>query len=185
MNESQEHPVHAAESLPVNEPDRSLPGELAPELLRQQLDEATRKAEENWDLLLRARAEMENLRRRAERDLASAHKFALEKFARDLIPVADSLDLGMQATGGDAPDVALLREGAELTYRLFLGVLEKHGATLVDPEGQRFNPELHQAMAMEPSAGVEPNMVLKVFQKGWLLNERLIRPAMVVVSTSA
>ena len=162
-----------------------LPGESAPELLRRQLEETSRKAEENWDKLLRIQAEMDNLRRRGERDVQNAHKYALEKFVRELLPVADSLELGLLAAAGDSPEIARLREGGELTLKLFLGVLEKFGVSPVNPVGQKFNPELHQAMGMEPSATAEPNTVLKVFQKGWLLNERLIRPAMVVVAQAA
>lgn len=163
----------------------TLPGESAPELLRRQLEEASRKAEENWDKLLRVQAEMDNLRRRNERDLQSAHKYALEKFVRELLPVVDSIELGLLAAGGDSPEMTRLREGGELTLKLFLGVLEKFGVTPVNPIGHKFNPEQHQAMGMEPSAAAEPNTVLKVFQKGWLLNERLIRPAMVVIAQIA
>jgi molecular chaperone GrpE len=159
-----------------------LPGESAPDLLRQQLEQASRRADEHWDKLLRVQAEMDNLRRRAEKDLQQAHKFALEKFARELLPVVDSIELGMLAATGDSAETTRLREGTELTLRLFLGVLEKFGATPVNPLGQKFNPEQHQAVGMEPSAETEPNTVLKVFQKGWLLNERLLRPAMVVIA---
>jgi molecular chaperone GrpE len=178
-------PQEPSAPVEVAEEAGALPGEAAPELLRQQLEEASRKAEENWDKLLRVQAEMDNLRRRAERDLQNAHKFALERFAKELLPVADSLELGLLAANGDSPELARLREGGELTLKMFLGALEKFGIAPVNPIGQKFNPEQHQAMGMEPSAETEPNTVLKVFQKGWLLNERLIRPAMVVVAQAA
>ena len=178
-------PQENATQTEINEEAGVLPGESAPDILRRQLEEASRKAEENWDKLLRVQAEMDNLRRRNERDLQSAHKYALEKFVRELLPVVDSLELGLLAASGDTPEMARLREGGELTLKLFLGVLEKFGVTAVNPIGQKFNPELHQAMGIEPSAAAEPNTVLKVFQKGWLLNERLIRPAMVVIAQTA
>lgn len=150
--------------------------------LAEQLAEATRKAEENWDKFVRTQAELENLKRRAEKDVQNAHKFALEKFARELLTVADSLELGLQAANSDSPDVEKLREGMELTLKQLLSTLEKFNVRVIDPEGEKFNPELHQAMAMQPTDTAEPNTVLKVFQKGYLLNERLLRPAMVVIA---
>jgi molecular chaperone GrpE len=131
---------------------------------------------------MRTQAEMENLRRRSEKELQNAHKYALEKFAKELLLVVDSLELGIQAAAGDSPEVAKLREGSELTLKQFRAVLEKFNIQPVDPLGQKFNPELHQAMAMEPSASAEPNTVVKVFQKGYVLNDRLLRPAMVVIA---
>lgn len=148
----------------------------------QALREAQSQASENWERYLRAQAEMENLRRRVEKDLQNAHKYALEKFAKELLPVLDSLELGIAAAGGDAPELTKLKEGAELTLKQFQSVFEKFAIAAVDPTGEKFNPELHQAMAMEPAQGVEPNTVLRVFQKGYLLNDRLLRPALVVVA---
>jgi molecular chaperone GrpE len=153
-----------------------------------QLENARKEARENWEKLLRTQAEMENLRRRTQKELQDAHKFALEKFTRELLPVLDSLELGIQAASSDAAvgdDVAKLREGAELTLQQFRSVLEKFNIVAVDPLGERFNPELHQAMAMQPSEEADANTVIKVFQKGYLLNERLLRPAMVVVAQAA
>lgn len=152
------------------------------EQLAAQLAETSRKAEENWDKFVRTQAELENLKRRAEKDLQNAHKFALEKFAKELLTVADSLELGLQASNGDSPDVEKLREGMELTLKQLLSTLEKFNVRVIDPEGEKFNPELHQAMAMQPTDTAEPNTVIKVFQKGYLLNERLLRPAMVVIA---
>lgn len=152
------------------------------EQLEQRLAEATKAAELNRDRLMRAQAEIENMRRRAEKDVQHAHKFALERFAKELLSVVDSLELGLQAAATDAPGTGALREGMELTLKQLVGVLERFEIRPVDPFGERFNPEWHQAMAMEPSADVEPNSVVRVFQKGYLLNERLLRPAMVVVS---
>lgn len=150
--------------------------------LARQLAEATRKAEESWDRALRIQAEMDNLRRRTEKDVDAARKFALERFAKELLPVVDSLELGIQASAGDAAEVVKLREGSELTLKQLLAVLEKFNILAIDPQGQKFNPEFHQAMAMDPTAPGEANTVAKVFQKGYTLNDRLLRPAMVVVA---
>jgi len=152
------------------------------EQLGQQLAEASRKAEENWDRFVRAQAELENLKRRADKDLQNAHKFALEKFGKDLLIVVDSLELGLQAATGESNDAQKLREGTELTMKQLLTVLEKFQIRGIDPVGEKFNPELHQAMAMQPTDTAEPNTIVKVFQKGYLLHDRLLRPAMVVVA---
>lgn len=149
------------------------------------LQDAQAKADQHWNQLLLARAETENVRRRAERDVESAHKYALEKFVRELLPVRDSLELGLAATEGEQTDLGKIREGMELTLKVFGNALEKFGVKAVDPKGDRFNPELHQAMAMQETSDVEPNTVLTVYQKGYTLNDRLLRPAMVVVSRAA
>ena len=155
--------------------------ELSHEQLLLTLEDAQAKADQYWNQLLLARAEVENSRRRSERDVESAHKFALEKFVRELLPVKDSLELGL-AAAGEGAEFEKLREGMELTLKMLGAALEKFGVAEVNPKGQRFNPELHQAMAMQESPAAEPNTVLTVYQKGYLLNDRLIRPAMVVVS---
>jgi len=149
------------------------------------LQDAQAKADQHWNQLLLARAETENVRRRAERDVESAHKYALEKFVRELLPVRDSLELGLAATEGEQSDLGKIREGMELTLKVFGNALEKFGVKAVEPKGDRFNPELHQAMAMQETSDVEPNTVLTVYQKGYTLNDRLLRPAMVVVSRAA
>ncbi|MFK5949747.1 MAG: nucleotide exchange factor GrpE [Methylococcales bacterium] len=156
--------------------------EISIEELQKQLKLANQKAEENWDKVVRSQAEMDNLKRRTQKDLENAHKYGLEKFAKELISVIDSLELGIQASTSDAPEVVSLREGSELTIKQFESVFAKFNIEAIDPLGQPFNPELHQAMTMQPSADVEPNTVINVFQKGYILNGRLIRPAMVVVS---
>ncbi|HBA66845.1 MAG TPA: nucleotide exchange factor GrpE [Methylococcaceae bacterium] len=152
------------------------------EELSQKLEEAEQKATENWDKVLRIQAEMENLKRRTQKDLENAHKFALENFAKELLTVVDSLELGLQAAIGDSPEVQKFREGSELTLKQFEAVFSKFNIEVVNPLGQPFDPELHQAMAMQPSADAEPNSVINVFQKGYILNGRLLRPAMVVVA---
>ncbi|SMF96238.1 molecular chaperone GrpE [Methylomagnum ishizawai] len=174
---TEDHAAGAAETLePTPETERPAAAPTGA------LAEATRKAEENWEKFVRAQAEMDNLRRRAEKDVQDARKFAIEKFARELLTVVDSLELGLQAATGDNPEIGKLREGMELTLKQLLAALEKANVRPIDPEGEKFNPELHQAMAMQPSDTAAPNTVIKVFQKGYLLNERLLRPAMVVIA---
>jgi len=134
------------------------------------------------DQSLRMAADLQNVRRRAEQDVEKAHKFALEKFANDLLPVVDSLERGLEMTSPDDEAIKAVRDGMELTLKLFLDTLKRHQLEPVDPHGAPFNPEHHQAMVMEESIHAEPNTVLKVFQKGYLLNGRLLRPAMVVVA---
>lgn len=153
--------------------------------LSQRLEQAQAKAAENWDALLRTRAESENIRRRIERDLENAHKYALERFAQELLPVIDSLHMGVQAA--QSPDVAVdkLREGTELTLKMFEAALAKFQVVAINPVGQPFNPEQHQAVTMVETSDAAPNTVVTVLQKGYTLNERLIRPAMVIVAKSA
>ncbi|HFD91835.1 MAG TPA: nucleotide exchange factor GrpE [Gammaproteobacteria bacterium] len=149
------------------------------------LQDAQAKADEYWNQLLRAKADLENLQRRAQRDLENAHKFALEKFVRELLPVVDSLELGLAAARAENADLSKVVEGMDLTLKMLQGVLEKFGVRVVNPAGEKFDPEHHQAMTTQPSNEVAPNTVLNVYQKGYTLNDRLIRPAMVVVSSSA
>lgn len=140
------------------------------------------KADENWDKAVRATAELENVRRRAERDLENAHKYALEKFLHELIPIKDSLEMGLAAAQTEDADVNKLREGSELILKMLSDALEKFGIEVVDPMGDEFNPEHHQAMSMLESPDHAPNTVVAVMQKGYKLNDRLVRPAMVAVS---
>ncbi len=167
------------ESLPLDEET----GESAPKAdLSQHLAAALLKADEYRDQSLRTLAEMENLRRRTEKEIGDARKFAVEKFAKELLVVLDSLELGIQAAAGDTPEVVKLREGSELTLKQFLAVLEKFNVKPVEAMGAKFDPALHQAMTMVESDEAEPNTVVNVFQKGYTLNERLLRPAMVVIA---
>lgn len=141
-----------------------------------------KKADEHYDQLVRAHAEIENLKRRHTQELEKAHKYALDKFVGELLTIWDSLELGLQAAQNDETDVASLREGTELTVKMFGDVMEKFNVERINPEGEAFNPEFHQAMSMVPNAEMAPNTVMAVMQKGVSLNGRLIRPAMVVVS---
>ncbi len=153
--------------------------------LNRLLAEAKARADETHDKLMRAHAEMENLKRRHSQELEKAHKFALEKFVAELLGVRDSLELGFAAAQDENADVAKLREGTELTLKMLADVMGKFGVEQLDPVGQPFDPEYHQAMATVPRADVEPNTVVDVIQKGYTLNGRLVRPALVAVSKAA
>lgn len=133
---------------------------------------------------LRARAEIQNVRKRAERDVEQAHKFALEKFAGDILAVADSLERALATLDPDNEAFKPAREGTELTLKMLLDVFARYGIEQVDPQGQAFNPELHEAMTMVPNPDLAPNTVVDVLEKGYTLNGRLLRPARVVVSKS-
>lgn len=154
------------------------------EELMQSLQEAQAKAEENWNHVLRLQAELENTRRRAERDVQGAHKFALEKFVNELLPVKDSLEMGESAAQEENTPLEKVQEGIELTLKMMTDVMSKFGVAEVNPIGQPFNPDLHQAMSMQDVPDAKPNTVVTVFQKGYQLNERLVRPAMVVVASA-
>ena len=140
------------------------------------------KADEHWDRYVRAAAEVENVRKRAVRDVEKARKYALEGFGRDLLAVVDSLEMGLAVENADAE---ALREGSEATCKLLKTTLERFGIAEVDPEGEPFDPEFHEAMSMQPSDTVEPGSVVNVIQKGYALNGRLLRPAMVIVAAEA
>jgi|TARA_R110000822_G_scaffold59736_39_gene149318 molecular chaperone GrpE len=137
------------------------------------------------DQELRTQAEMQNLRRRMERDVENAHKYALDKFVGELLPVVDNLERALQTIDDSSDDIKVLSEGVELTLKSFQDVLARFKVEAVDPKGQVFNPEFHQAMSMLEMPGEAPNTVVDVFQKGYTLNGRLVRPAMVVVAKAA
>ncbi|HEY4581638.1 MAG TPA: nucleotide exchange factor GrpE [Lysobacter sp.] len=147
--------------------------------LQADLDAANAELAQLREDMLRERADLENQRRRVARDIDMARRFANERVLGDLLPVIDSLEAGLAQAGDEAGP---LREGLELTLRLLLKVAADHGLAAVDPKGQAFNPEHHQAMSMVPGGDTPANHVVQVYQKGWLLNERLLRPALVVVA---
>jgi molecular chaperone GrpE len=155
------------------------PADLA--ALTQALEEARAESKSHYDQWLRAQADMENLRKRNARDLESARKFAIERFAEAVLGVQDSLELGLSAAR-EAPDVPKLLEGMELTLKQLSQVFEKFNIRVIDPKGQAFNPEQHQAMLTEESTEFPPNTVVSVLTKGYALNDRLLRPAVVIVS---
>lgn len=146
------------------------------------LEDARNKADEHWNELLMARADLENMRRRHARDLENAHKHALDKFVNELLPICDSLELGLSAANKDEATLETVREGMEMTLKMLLGNIGKLGLEQINPEGEAFNPELHQAVSMQPAEGTEANQVISVMQKGYSFNGRVLRPAMVVVS---
>jgi molecular chaperone GrpE len=146
--------------------------------LQAALAAAETRALESRDLYMRALAELENVRKRASRDVEQAHKFGLERIAHDLIGVKDSLELGL-ASGASAD---ALREGTRATLQLLAKALEKAGVSEIVPKGEQYNPELHEAMVMQPSAEHVPNSIVQIVQKGYQLNGRLLRPARVIVA---
>ncbi len=167
-----EHEIMSSEQETINEL------ELA--LVAAQATVADQK-----DSVIRAKAEVDNIRRRSAQDVEKARKFALEKFAAELLPVVDNLERAIASIDKDDEHQKTLAEGVELTLQSMQSVLEKFGIKAVDPEGQPFNPEFHQAMSMQEVEGVAPNTVIAVMQKGYELNGRLVRPAMVMVSKAA
>lgn len=179
------------------EPDPQDPGsedaaESRPETEQSDAQSATGEVEQLTtdlanakDQVLRTHAEMQNLRRRMERDVENAHKYALEKFVGELLPVVDNLERSIQAMADVDGDFKAVSDGIELTLKSFQDVLARFKVEAVDPGGEAFNPDLHQAMSMLEVPDAKPNTVIDVFQKGYTLNGRLIRPAMVVVAKSA
>ena len=151
------------------------------ESLTEQLETAREEARSNWERCLRTAAELDNVRKRAARDVENANKFALERFAKDLLNVRDSLEMGI-ASAADKPELAAHVEGSAMTLKTFDQVLEKFGVVAIDPAGEAFDPAMHEAMAMREAEGVESGTVLDVVQKGFELNGRLLRAARVFVS---
>lgn len=153
--------------------------------LEAELAQAKAQVAEQQDSVLRAKADSENARRRAQGEIDKAKKFALERFASELLPVIDNLERALQSADPENEDIKPVLEGIELTHKSFITTVEKFGLAVIDPQGETFNPDLHQAMAMQESADVAPNTVLMVMQKGYQLNGRLVRPAMVAVSKAS
>jgi molecular chaperone GrpE len=165
-----EQPLESGEAVDDSELD-----------LPARLEKAQANAEENNNKYMRLAAESENLRKRTVREVEHAHKFAIERFAGELLAVVDSLEMGIDA-GADASAEALL-EGSQATLKLLAGALMKSGIEPLDPVGEPFDPNLHEAMTMQPSDSAEPGSVLTVIQKGYQLNGRLLRPARVIIAT--
>ncbi|WP_373182421.1 nucleotide exchange factor GrpE [Halomonas campaniensis] len=153
------------------------------EVLAARVEELEQSVAEAKDQALRAAAEAQNVRRRAEQEADKARKFALEKFVKELLPVVDSLEKALEAMADEATEAH--REGVSMTLKMQQDVLAKFGVEVVEPAGEPFDPQFHEAMAMVPNPELEPNTVMEVMQKGYLLNGRLVRPAMVVVSQAA
>ncbi len=147
--------------------------------LEEQLGQMQEKADLNWDKYLRAVAELENVRKRTSRDVENARKYALEGFAREFLVVNDSLEI---AANSEESNIESLQSGLKATLNLMLSTMEQFGFEVIDPHGEPFDAEYHEAMSMLPSEEVEPGSVLTVFQKGYMLNGRLLRPARVIVA---
>ncbi len=180
----EEQAGYAAPDTPSDDPIVVTPTAAAEpgiDQLKQALETAEAALADKHNEMLRAYAELENARKRAEKEVDSARKFALERFVSELLPFKDSLDLGV-AAADNAVEIASLKEGMQLSAQMFAGILEKFGVQVIDPAGEKFNPDLHQAISMQESAEAEPNAVLHVVQRGYRLHARLIRPAMVVVA---
>lgn len=175
----------ATESASAAEPAAPAPAPAAElEKLKAELAAARAEVAEYQDKFLRAKAEADNVRRRAEQDIAAARKYAVERFAAEILPVRDSLDLArnLDLQLDSATAVQKMHEGLDLTLKLMDGVFQKFGLTIIDPKGEKFDPNRHQAISMVESANVPPNHVIDVVQKGFLLHDRVLRPAMVVVA---
>lgn len=184
-----EHPTDgfdAADDPPnvADQPAADAEGVEADELsqLKSELAAVQLKADEHWDRLVRLQAEMENQRKRAQNDVGKARKFALEGIVGDLLPVKDSLEMGIAAAQAEDADPKSIAEGAELTLKMLGQVFEKNNIVEVNPVDEKFDPEFHQAMSMQEIEGKQPNTVASVMQKGYTLNERLVRPALVMVA---
>ncbi|MGN8159278.1 nucleotide exchange factor GrpE [Salinisphaera sp. RV14] len=169
----------------VDTGEASADGMAETDALSAELEQARADAEKYRDQAVRAAAELENVRKRAQRDVESARKFAIEKFATELLGVRDSLELGLKAAEENQGDFEKLKEGMDMTYRMLASSMEKVGIEPINPEGETFNPEYHEAVSTQPSDELAPNTVASVMQKGYMLNGRVLRAAMVTVAKPA
>lgn len=173
----------AAESAQANEASQA--GQDGQKDWKAEAQALAQKVEEMKEQALRAQADAQNVRRRAEMDVEKAHKFALEKFAKELLPVIDSLEKAVEAEIAAGNEMTPLREGVEMTLSMFLSSISKFNLEQIDPVGKPFDPSLHEAMSMVEVPNAEPNTVIASMQKGYTLNGRLVRPAMVMVSKNS
>ena len=154
--------------------------EEALEKANDEIQRLTEYANEMKDEALRAKAEMENIRKRAERDIQNSRKFGIEKFAKELLPVTDSIDQALKHEV-KLDEAVAMKEGIEMTAKILIDVLKKNGLEELDPKGEKFDPNMHEALAMIPNPDLEDNSIFEVFQKGYLLNGRVVRAAKVIV----
>lgn len=153
------------------------------EQLERDLADAKAKADENWEKALRTLAELDNIKKRAEKDVESAHKFAVEKFAKALVPVIDSLEQALLVeVKAEGEQLKAMRAGIELTIKMFIDATQKFGLEQINPEGEPFNPEVHEALSMMPHPDADSNTVVQVIQRGYILHGRVVRPARVIVA---
>ncbi len=181
MEADVEAAVEAAEQHA--EQEQSPEAEIA--MLYAELETAKQTIADQKDSVVRAAADVDNMRRRAAQDVEKAHKFALEKFANELLPVIDNLERAIEFSDKENETLKPLLEGIDMTVKSFNDAVAKFGVEIVNPQGEQFNPDFHQAMSIQPSNDVTPNTVLAVMQKGYTLNGRLLRPAMGMVSKAA
>lgn len=179
----QEHQPETGQA-PETGPVAGEPAEGNGDQAEPELQAAREEIAELKDRYVRLQAEMENVRKRAERDVAAARKYGIEGFARELLGVCDSVEAGLASARGSDAHIGQITEGMELTERMLIQALEKFGVERLNPEGEAFDPEYHEAMSMQPSADHPPNTVVTVVQTGYLLNGRVLRPAMVIVSSA-
>jgi molecular chaperone GrpE len=185
-NEAAEKEIEATKNV-NDESDTETGAEIAEdqesdiEALQANLEKEIEQSQSHLEAALRAQAEMENLRKRTTRDVENAHKYALDKFVSELLPIIDSLELSMSASES-AENIDHLREGMDLTLKMFNTAMEKFGVKSIEPQGEKFNPEQHEAVSMQEIEGSESGTVVTVMQKGYELNGRLVRPAMVIVA---
>ncbi|BED89521.1 protein GrpE [Pseudoalteromonas sp. MM1] len=175
----------AVEAAEQHEADQEQSPEAEIAMLYAELEAAKQTIADQKDSVVRAAADVDNIRRRAAQDVEKAHKFALEKFANELLPVIDNLERAIEFSDKENETLKPLLEGIDMTVKSFNDAVAKFGVEIVNPQGEQFNPEFHQAMSIQPSNDVSPNTVLAVMQKGYTLNGRLLRPAMVMVSKEA
>ena len=171
--------VDAGEAGAENQAESEQPGEAESSSAVSELEA---QLAQHREALLRTQAEMDNLRKRLDREMDKTRKFALERFMKDLLPVRDSLERGLETANSESATVEQLAEGKAMTLKLLDKTMEQHGLALEDPEGETFNPDKHEAMTTQPSDELEPGQVIRTLQKGFLLNDRVIRPAMVIVA---
>ena len=171
--------VDAGEAGADNQAEPEQPGEAESSSAVSELEA---QLAQHREALLRTQAEMDNLRKRLDREMDKTRKFALERFMKDLLPVRDSLERGLETANSESATVEQLAEGKAMTLKLLDKTMEQHGLALEDPEGETFNPDKHEAMTTQPSDELEPGQVIRTLQKGFLLNDRVIRPAMVIVA---
>ncbi|MCU7960280.1 MAG: nucleotide exchange factor GrpE [gamma proteobacterium symbiont of Bathyaustriella thionipta] len=189
VNKEQQNQTQVSDELQdaevLDSEQEETPEAEAEQDIHQLLEDTRNKADEHWDKLMRVQAELENIRKRQQRELENAHKYAIEGFVKELLQVKDSMELGLKAATDEGANFETLLEGKELTLKQLQSVFDKFDVVEIDPQGQPFDPETQQAMSMIPSDEVPPNTVMTVVQKGYTLNGRLIRPAMVMVSSAA
>lgn len=183
MEQADEHPNDLQDQIPPNLPAEE-PSTI--EHLQKELEQTEAQLADVTDKMLRFKAEVENIRRRASIDVENAHKYGMEKFARELLNVVDSLERGLEAVAEpEKTQIVHLREGMQLTYKLLLDTLEKFQIKQINPQGAVFDPKQHEALTAQPTNEVEPNRVLSVVQSGFTIHDRVLRPARVIVSKEA